>query len=228
MSRRLKWTVGLLVIMAGLAALVTWHVWPISCRVRVTVTFDTPAGPRSGSAVWQLSAGKALKILPEERSADVQLRGEAIPVELPGNQTVYVLLRQAEGGLGLESPIAIALDPQFTGGGEAFIASVERLRQPAMVGRSATLPATNWPAVVRFGNPADPRSVRYSDAADLAEISPGTRLREVSIEVTRDDPEERIEQRLPWLRGLTKQLDGSSSVFSREPANVLDRRAFKR
>jgi hypothetical protein len=46
--------------------------------------------------------------------------------------------------------------------------------------------------------------------------------------VTRDEPVSRIEQQLPWLRGLAGQLDGSSSVFSHDPANALDRRDFKR
>lgn len=223
-----KTVMNVLAIVLGASILAACGAAPISYKVKMTATFDTAAGPRTGTGVFEISAARTVAVLPEERTADVVLRGEAIPVQLSDNQTVYILLRQAEGGLDLETPITSALDPQFTGGGEAFVESVGRLSQPNMVGRSASLPAGSWPAVVTFGNPAQPRSVRYVEASQMAGNPSGARLRQIAVEVTRDDSLPRIEQQLPWLQGLTSQLDGSSSVHRREPANALSRRDFKR
>jgi hypothetical protein len=72
------------------------------------------------------------------------------------------------------------------------------------------------PDLVTFADPADPRSVMAVDAADLAaSLGAGVRLRRATIEVTGDPVTEGvIEQRLPWLRGMTGSLAGGDGIAS--------------
>jgi len=193
---------------------------PQSYRVRMTVEVDTPQGVRSGSGVFEIHASRALALLPQEHQAEIWLRGEAVPIDLPGGQQLFALLRPADDRGTSEGNITGALDPAFRGGAADFLASVARLSAPAMVGRSAALPPGSYPLLVRFRDPAIPGSVEVPGA--------GTRIRAIRLVITDEPVTSGLENRLPWLGTLRHNLDGSSATFSRNLANNLSSTDFKR
>jgi hypothetical protein len=193
---------------------------PKSYRVRMTVDVDTPQGVRSGSGVFEILAGRNPKLLPDERAASVALRGEAVPIDLPGGQTLFALLRPANDAREMEGSITGALDPEYRGGAEQFLASMDRLSAPAMIGRSAALPPESYPLLVRFRDPAVPASVEAPEA--------GIQIRAVRLVIT-DEPVTRgIERRLAWVDRLRTYLSGQRYSSGRDLAHNLTALHFKR
>jgi hypothetical protein len=193
---------------------------PKSYRVRMTVEVDTPQGVRSGSGVFEILARRNPKLLPDERAASAVLRGEAIPIDLRGGQTLFALLRPANGAREMEGSITGALDPEYRGGAEQFLASMDRLSARAMIGRSAALPPGSYPLLVRFRDPAVPASVEAPEA--------GIQIRAVRLVIT-DEPVTRgIERRLAWVGRLRGYLSGQTASFGRDLANNLSSIDFKK
>ena len=193
---------------------------PKSYRVRMIVDVETPGGIRSGSAVFEIRAVRNAATLPDERASSSTLRGEAIAIDLPGGRTYFALLRPARGAFEMQGPITAALDPEYRGGSESFLASLERLSAPAMVGRSAALPSESWPLLVTFRDPAVPASVGPPEA--------GTQIRAVRLVVTDEPVTTGIERRLPWVDGLRGYLGGPKVLRDPSLANNLTATHFKK
>jgi hypothetical protein len=179
----------------GLAAC---DIIPLKYRARVTVEVDTPQGIRSGSSVVEIRAGKTLALLPQEAKAQVELRGEAVAVELPGGETLFALLRTADDKHSLERVITSALDPSFQGGAEGFLQTVPKLGRSDMTGRSAVIPEESYPVFVRFRDSGDPKSIEPVSAdAFAATIGAGFKLRGITVQITEDPVTTGITGKLP-------------------------------
>lgn len=202
----------LLIGIASIVATTGCDVVPSRYRARMTVEVETPQGLRTGSSVLEILAGKTMSLTPESAKAQVELHGEAVAVDLPGGETLFALLRTAINDQSLQRAITAALDPNFEGGAEGFLESVPKLGRPENVGRSAVLPASSYPVLVRFRNIADPKSVEAVDPNNLPGRSEaGVALRRITVTVTNGAVTSEIEKRLPWLPGLHgSYLDGSS------------------
>lgn len=165
-------------------------------RFRMTVEVETPEGLRIGSSVYEVWAESNSKLLPEERSRDWGVNGEAVAVDLPGGRTLFALLKTLNGrreDLALMS--MAALDPLFK---NDVVESAQRIASGDGITSPAAVRATDYPLLVTFADPADPTSVQRVDPANLAaSFGPGVTLKRITVEVTKDPVTTGIEKRLP-------------------------------
>lgn len=192
-------------------------------RYRMTVEVDTPQGLRTGSAVREIthSVPPPYPSVGESRP-QWRVRGEAVAIDLPGNQTLFALLRSEEDG-------------DFGGWGVWWLF---RQQQPA---RSIELwpkvPVTGKPIVadpvpmlVRFRDIADPKTVEQVDPDDLAKsFGPGVRLRRITVQLTDEPVTKGIEKRLGWLGKYPEpSLDPSHSPTDFSPSATIHHGDFRR
>lgn len=173
-----------------------------SYRYRMTVEIATPAGLRRGSGVIGVEPG-----LTGEHAANMSVDGEAVPVDLPGGRTAYVLLRSrsTEDWAGW-IVLWLVRTPAL-----ARATMAENVRVVAATRGVLTLPrrfpdGAGYPLIgedarptfVTFGNAGRSETVRIVDPDDIAAGS-GHRiaLHRITLQVT-DDPVTRgIDVRLP-------------------------------
>ena len=167
-------------------------------RFKMTVEVETPEGLRIGSSVYEVWAESNSKLLPEERSRDWGVNGEAVAVDLPGGRTLFALLKTLNGrreDLALMS--MAALDPVFK---NDVVESAQRIASGDGITSPAEVRAADYPLLVTFADPADPTSVQRVDPANLAaSFGPGVTLKRITVEVTKDPVTTGIEKRLGWL-----------------------------
>ena len=200
-------------------------------RYRITVEVDTPEGVRSGTGVW------SLKLRPGnfDQAYNARIRGEAIPVDLPGGRTIFALL---------EVPVKLPEDvvarryfPEArypTGIGPSRpkqIAYIRRhIRNKIELDCRSRRQESECPILVAFKSPMNPTSVYELNPDDLPNsLGRGFSLRGVYLQVTDDAPTNQLENRLPWLdRTQGKTLDGSTVSDYSTLANTLTFYSFKR
>lgn len=192
-------------------------------RYRLSVDVHTPEGLRSGSSVIEV-------IKSWRRGATV--RGQAVTVDLPGEQTLFVLLR-SENMSDWASKAMVPAWPDSDDLGDEGKNIAELLRVTKAKGRiplprrwQLTGPDNTMdhtPYFVRFRNIADPASVEQVDPDNLAKsFGPGIKLKGIFVEITDDPVTTGIERRLAWLPNIKgKYLDGRTVHSSQELANVL-------
>jgi hypothetical protein len=160
----------------------------VTYRYRMTVHVVTPAGPRSGSSVLEITHYP-------NGARPTRLRGEAAAVD-PGGQTLFALLCGRGSESAAETYAYAAYDPPVAYGAEAWREMAEYIKRQT---RPATLKAQDLPTFVRFRDPADARTVELVDPSNLsASFGLGTRLNRVEIEITQDPVTSTIERRLPY------------------------------
>jgi hypothetical protein len=199
-----------------------------SYRFKMTVEVETPAGLRTGSSVYEVSAWNKMKLTSEEGSRDMGVKGEAVAVDIGPGQTLFALLKtnahyEEMGSLSMQT-----LDPLFTQkydtvGSAARIASGKGISSPAEVDPKL------YPMLVTFTNIADPKSVQKVEPGDLAAgFGAGVRLKRITVAVTQDAVTTGIGKRLAWLpQYYDKMLDGDSLNRSQELANNLSQNSFQ-
>ena len=183
-------------------------------RYRLMVEVDTPSGVKTGSSVIEVTlseSGDSGFVLPDASGVELQVRGEAVAVDLPGGRTLFALLRTEEqsDAAGLYAHRAIRA-PRFDG----EYASIEKIRYMKAHPGSGTLTQEHRPLLVTFGDVADPASVARVDPDNLAaSFGEGYALKRISVMLTDDPVTEGIEERLGWLDGYRKQFfDGTSTI----------------
>lgn len=160
-------------------------------RFRMTVEVDTPQGLKTGSSVMEVSAYKSLKLTSEEKRGGGGLRGEAVTVELPSGP-MFVLLSKCSG---CQPPLGEQVTRVLSPGAairnvDEYVAAVSKL---GGVSRKADLPRVDWPLMVRFRDPGDPKTVELASSEILS-------VKRIIVETTNDDVTTGIEKRLTWLR----------------------------
>lgn len=228
----MMWGLGIAVTM--IVAL--WLYWSVrypthSYNFQMTVAVETPEGVKSGSSVYSVSAGNLPKLLPEEASRSMVIKGEAVAVDLPGGRTLFALLKTNSGSLARLS--MKALDPSFVSGSYDTVASARRLGNRKDMKESAVVPPEDYPMLVTFGDLGDPKSVELVDSDDLsASFADGVMLKSVTVEITDDPVTGGIDERFPWwenVKGSLVKVD----LQNRPPAGTplpfgtrLTKRAF--
>lgn len=178
-------------------------------RYRLTAIVETPEGVRTGSSVIEVrwtEAGSAFGI---QSGAGFSVKGEAVAVDLPGGQTLFVLLRSAGNSdwaaWALQDVVPNLKDPRGAD------------RQPHPVPRRVEVlreQVDNYPLFVRFRNLAVPKSVEAVDPDDLSTtFGAGYRLKSLTVQMTGDPVTTGIEQRLNWLENLRGPLDGRNLMY---------------
>ncbi|MBB4640570.1 hypothetical protein [Rhizorhapis suberifaciens] len=177
-------------------------------RYRMTVTVDTPDGPRTGSSVVE-STIKAGTRFGDASGIQFRLRGEAVAVPLPNGRVLFALLRPEESG-DAAFYHARLMERAACGEGQPTVQP-----NPALCGSaqwttfrpwareqelSAEIGASIYPMLVTFRDLADPTSVARVDPVNLAaSFGVGYRLKRITVQMTGENMTTGIEKRLGWL-----------------------------
>jgi hypothetical protein len=133
-------------------------------------------------------------------------------------------LEWGEGTLCCNSMVSLARSQKKTRIG--IMRRVARLRGPRR------LTADDLPDLVAFADINDPKSVLAIDPHDLpAALGRDVKWNSITVEVTNEPVTTGIERKLPWLKSLQGQLDGSHSRYwdhRASLANSLNVIAFKK
>ena len=185
-------------------------------RYRLTAEVETPEGIRTGSSVIEVTWG-ASRLNGPFGGAGYSVRGEAAAVDLPGGQTLFVLLSSADDvdwaawvikriptAGKAEQAKPEARDP------EARIASARRELDLIRADRAVhpvwspvaphVVAGISTPTMIQFRNPSDPKSVELVDPNNLAKsFGTGTKLKSVTVQITDEPVTSGIQKRLGWL-----------------------------
>ena len=172
-------------------------------RYRLTAEVETPEGVRTGSSVIETIWDRGI--------SGATVKGEAVAVDLPNGQTLFILLRTASnpdwaGGVPGLDPPDDAKPPTNADEREA-----EAGRQVAWIranrdvhylwgGNVPEERAQYLPYMVRFKDMKNPESVAMVAPNNLAEaFGPGYALKSLTVRITNDPVSMGIEKRLGWL-----------------------------
>ena len=178
-----------------------------SYRFRMTVEVDTPEGLRTGSSVYEATAGNRTAILPDMADRHKGLRGEAVAVDLPGGRTLFALLETPNWKRDDLTEMSMdALDPVYN---NDWVESAERISDGSGVVSPAEVKPENYPYFVTFRNPQVPETVQRVDPANLTKtFGDGVRLTRIWVELVDDPVTTGIGTRLRWLNGGRRELRG--------------------
>ena len=166
-------------------------------RFRLTVEVATPEGLRRGTSVYQVTAGTTAALAPGGQARGWLVVGEAVAVELPGNRTLFALLRTYALHSDLAGLAMATLDPSFQ---NDMVESAERIAVGDNIRSPATVDPSRYPLLVTFQDTANPETVREVEPSNLAVIfGDGFRLERIVVEVTEGSVTTGLKRRLPWL-----------------------------
>lgn len=171
-----------------------------SYRFRMTVEVDTPEGLRSGSSVYEVTAGRPISFLPGMANREWTIRGEATAVDLPGGRTLFALLKTAAHFDDMMGLSMATLFPRFAIEGYDVVGVAAKLARGDYPGPTAVRPE-NYPLLVTFSNVADPATVEAIDPSNLgATFGPRFALSRIVVELTNAVVTRAVEKRLKWLK----------------------------
>lgn len=178
-------------------------------RYRMTLEVVTPDGVKNGSAVWSRGISKSIGPISRYNSS---FKAEAVAVDLPNGQTLFMLVKGQEGMLDAYFPELMADRVKFD--------RVAHVSAIASSNGSKTLPCTPeaesaWPhkawrtsknydnycpMLVTFKDIKDPSSVQLVDRSNLsASFGAGYKLNAITVQVTDEPVTAGIRQRFGWL-----------------------------
>jgi hypothetical protein len=170
-------------------------------RYKLTAHVETPEGIKIGSSVIEVRWKTPPKIFGSQASGSHQVRGEAVAVDLPRGQTLFILLR-SEG-----NSEWVTLQPGYyrlnlpPKAQDRTIHAVPRTR--IISGQAVD----NYPIFIRFKNIHDSSSGEIVNPDNLAAtFGRGVRLRALTTELTEEQPVAEIANRLPWLENIEKSF----------------------
>ena len=176
-------------------------------RYRLTVEVDTPEGLRTGSSVIEVRQRlMRTSMSPAGTGVERRAKGEAVAVDLPGDRTLFALLR-SDNNADWAVYVMQTLAPRIAG--EDFVQQLDDMLAlegeiivPRMFPPLGHLEERSaYPMLVTFGDIADPASVELVDPDDLAAtFGEGVSLRRITVELTDDSVTTGIEERLGWLQ----------------------------
>ncbi len=199
-------------------------------RYRLTVEVDTPEGVVSGSAVREVSSSCSTRDGYAGGGASMDVRGEAVAVDLPNGETLFALL-SAPTYNGEAAHVAFNVFLRQITKGRGFSDSCEHLNYTVKALASgdyrAEVPEDMYPTFVRFNDLKDPMSVQKLEAGSLeGSFDKNFRVRRILILTTDANPTAKIVKILPWLCALNGgYIDGGFT--NRSTPLGLTGRAFK-
>jgi hypothetical protein len=213
MAHPFKLFLALLILAVGGAF--WWKLRPVSYRYLLTVTVDTPRGARIGSGVQEIGGRAVLIKLPDGEAAKVDLRGEAVPLEISEGKYLFALLT-SEGEESIIPAVQSAFDPEYRRGGDGNIATIQKVAGARDI-TTHPLARTNsfeqgerpfLPRLVTFKDIQNPRSIVEVEPDGLAaEFGAGTVLKSVTVAKTTAPLTHTIIRLLPWLGSKPSTLD---------------------
>ena len=219
---------GLLLILAG-CDMLGFRDW--SWRQKLTVTVETPDGPRSGSAVsaarFQMTP-KWWGVGDSAGASNSSLSGEAVVVDLGEGRYLFALLKGYNEFTGRLAFFPLPQRPLNKEQDAAVYDQLEALRA------TTELPRELYPLLVTFADINDPASVARVDPDDLAaSFGPGYARSSITLAITDEKVTKgRVEAVLGWWEAYeNRQLDGDRYTKLSAPnrfANSLNRLDFQR
>lgn len=224
------------------AAVLTYRIAFPSATVRYRLTLQADVGgrPATGSGVIEVSYVKNPKLLPNEAEFSINVRGEAVALDLGERGTLFALLK---GGTDDRSGAEWIVLRAFNFPGGALPSPVDKgLSDVHRLSGKVELPLGSLPLLVRFRNPNDPKTVERVEPFDIAKsFGAGARLVRATLEIvpagiwplswygiTGEPITSGIDQRLAWLKGLRGgYLDGAFAGGGPVLSNILFGGNFK-
>lgn len=231
---------GVLAVLAGGAAMLLsgcdvnsptmGFIWQEPYYPKLKVEVETPEGIKTGYSVIEVKWNKA--------GRGFNVRGEALAVDLPKDQTLFVLLgadASVDWAAYLHQIVKLENSPEDQA---LYYSRIAANRQVWTVPRTKEYFGNrevhdNYPYFVHFRDINDPKSVEQVDPDDLAKtFGPGVKLKSFTLQMTDEPVTEGIEKRLGWLseyarRGARLNGDTSIAVSTNELSDNLGAGSFK-
>ena len=214
-----------------------------SYHYKLTISLDTPDGPKTADGVMEVSRVQAGKFWETMGGCGERIRGEAIYLDLGAGRRPLVVLPgiswwqftpRRDRILSPTRMLTLVTDHEHNNP-DAYYGQFEHCAEAARRLRSVDgvfdVQPYDLPDLVTFGDVADPNTVMYVDPEHLeATLGPGVTWRAVTIQITDRPVTTGLEQKLPWLKTMTDSsyLDGSPTLMAATTnlANKLQRASF--
>lgn len=195
---------------------------PHVVRYRLTATVSTPAGDRSGSSVIEVAMSRNSR-----NSRKFEFHGEAVAIDLPDGQTLFVLLRSASEADWAVWALNVVPTPERdvpVKDREERIVQIDRWVEYLKADRGVhpiwtpepphNVPGLSVPYMVRFHDVANPKSVEEVDPNDLGKsFGSGYHLKSLNIKIVSEQFSKGISKRfLWWEKYKNRHFDGTSTV----------------
>ena len=142
-----------------------------------------------GSSVYEVSARNTPKLLPEEGARQIELRGEAVVVDLDSGPIFVLMSGRNKQPTDIVEISMRTLDPEF----KNWTNSAESAgRLSGWSEHKGEVSRADWPTMVRFGDLNDPKSVQPVDPTEIG-------VKRIMLETTNDDVTTGVVKRLRWL-----------------------------
>ncbi len=195
---RFVFSVILLVLCAfGLSACRENFSW----NQKLTVTFETPLGERSGAAVVSERVTHGPQWL-SGSTVQYDIKGEATVVEVAPGRYLFALLGEASTKELATRVWRVTLSEEQRRDPSKVYRMIENSREAREV------PSKEYPLLVTFTDINDSKSVKLVDPANLAaSFGSGYNLKSITLEIT-DDPvtEGKVESVLGWAPNLNGSI----------------------
>ena len=202
--KKVRWFLLCVVVIALCAFWWFAEFWPQqSNRYRFEVSFEVEGKPVSGSVVQELTVSGSPIVLNVGGHISYAVRGQALPVEIPGYGTVFVTMQRYcknqvsrfECAPGYGTIVRDACRIQSVPGNyRSYVKKYKDLDGECPVNQE------NLPVIVRFideGDQESAREVKLDNTGAIEGIP--VRFLNAKIEFTNDPVTTDLEQRLQWL-----------------------------
>ncbi len=171
------------------------YIWQEPHYAKLTAEVETPEGIKSGYSVLEVKWDKA--------GRGYNIRGEAVAVDLPKGETLFILLSSTSNvdwAAWLHQIVKLENSPEDQA---LYYSRIAANRQIWPVPRTKEYFGNkevhdNYPYFVRFRDIKDPKSVEQVDPDDLAKtFGPGVKLKSLTVQMTDEPVTKGIEKRLP-------------------------------
>lgn len=147
-----------------------------SWRYKMTVEVETPEGAKTGSAVREVSVQQHKRFIRDSAGVDINVRGEAVVVELLNGEKIFAVLGEDEAWNVVFK--AFKGPPGLSDEGIKFYSELMA---------KTTLEPKYYPPLVMFKNQNDPRSLIRIDDKTNDEFNRKYQLKKITLEMT-DEP----------------------------------------
>lgn len=187
---------------------------------KLTLVVNTPEGQKVGSSVRKIIVAKMPKLLPDEHGGQIDVRGEALVVDLGERGVLFALLKEGKS-IGSDAKRIIFKEfptdhAIYSRSGISYYRNLEAKKELAF---------DRLPMLVRFRDMNDPKTVELVDPNDLAaSFGEGVKLKSATIEMTNEAVTTGVEKYLRWLpEYYNKKLDGNRYEGGNAPATLANK-----
>lgn len=206
--------IGAFILIFGAAAWVKTSFSTDTYRYRLTVAIDVGGQLLTGASVIGVNLTKQPRVLPEVLPVISRAHGDAVFVDLGGGRHVIALLVSGPTGGFTDYPQSL-VPTHFN-----LSYDDKDLPKYSLLEGSWDLSEKYLPTFVTFSNLNDPKTARVVKPEEFGQVfGSGTRLRKVTVEMTKDPVTRGLEKKLPWLSRMIS--DGLGGVINSSPGRFI-------